>query len=57
MNQLALSLAERGHLVTQIKHQAKANCPEWEFNGQGAALHWYAEEDCVITSDGKKHTV
>jgi hypothetical protein len=57
VNDLALSLSERGHLVTQIHHTGHVDCPEWSHNSQGAALHWYAEQDCVITSDGKTHAV
>lgn len=54
MNALALRLAERGHLVTQI-HFTGPTPEQWDHCSQQAALHPWADEDRVVTSDGQIH--
>lgn len=54
LNALAVSLSERGQLVTQIHHVGRA--PEqWDHCGQQAQIHHFADDDLVVTSDGEQH--
>lgn len=53
LNALALKLSESSYLVTQIHFTGKAQL-QWDHNGQEAALFSYADEDCVVTSCGKR---
>lgn len=55
LNALALRLAEAGRLPTQIHFTGKAP-DQWDYCGQEAAMHSWADADQVVTSDGEIHT-
>jgi hypothetical protein len=42
-------------VVTQIHHLGKGR--EWSYWGIGCTTISNADADCVITTDGKRHTV
>lgn len=55
LEKLAESLSDAGQVVTQIHHLGQGR--EWSYWGVGCTTISNADADCVVTTDGKRHTV
>lgn len=56
LSEFATRLADAGHLVAQILHCGHIPVSEWSHDSHTAALHSNHDADCVVTSDGVRHT-